>query len=434
MGIELKAIISFGFLIVIIFSGIPIAFAMGITGIILLIIFGGGLTVFSVLFHIAYSSSSDFLIVAIPLFIFMSEILAKAKITRILYDTFSYWLRWLPGGLSISSVTACTLFGAVTGSSVACTAAIGSIAIPEMRSRGYNNRLATGCIAAGGGLGILIPPSIPMILYGHVTQTSVGKLFMAGLIPGILLWLIYSVYIVIRATISPELAPKIKEQVSWRTRFSSLLQVIPVLIIIIAVMGAIYTGICTPTEAAAVGCLASMIVVFAYKRLTLQILKESILETLRITSMVIMIIIGAMTYGYVITQEGIVTWVSEQVLTMGISPIGIIIMINILIIFLGSLLEVVSIILLTMPLIAPILVGFNFDLIWFGAVMVVNMELALVTPPVGLNLYVVKGIVPDLPFSEIMKGVIPFILLQLFGLALIIAIPQIALFLPSLMY
>jgi C4-dicarboxylate transporter DctM subunit len=434
MGVELKAIIAIGALVITIFSGVPIAFAMGICALVLSVIFGGGAATLPALFHVGYSSTSDFLLVCIPLFVFMSELLAKSEITKDLYDAMSVWLRWLPGGLAISSVSACTLFGAVTGSSVACTAAIGSIAIPEMRSRGYKNRLVTGSIAAGGGLGVLIPPSIPMILYGHVTQTSVGKLFMAGLMPGILLWTIYFAFIVIRTSIYPEIAPKIEERVTWNMRFRLLRRVFPIFVIIVAVMGVIYTGICTPTEAAAVGAFASLIVVLAHRRLTLKVLRESLIGTLRTTAMVLMIIMGALTYGYVITREGIVAWMTEQVLALGLQPIMILIMINVLLIFLGCILEVVSIILITMPLLTPILLGLNFDLIWFGAVMVVNMEMALITPPVGLNLYVVRGIANDLPFSEIIKGASPFMILQAVGLALVIIFPQIAIFLPSHMF
>jgi C4-dicarboxylate transporter DctM subunit len=412
--------------------GMPIAFVLGLAGLLILLTTQTGVLGWSALSTIAYGDIGSFILTAVPLFLFMGHIVSSAGLGDELYDVLMKWLNWLPGGLAVASVTACAGFGAISGSSVATAATVTQVAHPEMAKRGYDNRLIAGALAAGGTLGILIPPSIPLILYGSITEQSVGKLFIAGILPGMTEALIAVTYIVIISRLRPQLVPQ-QPHVTWKERFNSLRKVWTFLLLVVVVLGGIYLGVTTPTESAAAGALVSLILAaFVFKTLTWANLKDAVLGAAQTTAMVMSIIIGALIFGYAITVQGIPQAIAAWVVESSLSPLATLIAINLLMFFLGFFLEVVSIMLITLPIFFPIITALGFDPIWFGIVLMMNMELALVTPPVGLNLFVLKGVTGD-TLGNIIKGTFPFMILEVLDLVLIIAFPQISLWLPSMM-
>ena len=304
-----------------------------------------------------------------------------------------------------------------------------------MRKRGYKAELAFGATAAGGTLGILIPPSIPMIVYGTITENSIGRLFAAGIVPGILLTIFFSLGILAHVLYSPALAPYEKVSSSWAKKFRSVQGIWPVLLLIAAVLGSIYGGIATPSEAAGLGCvIAVLLAIFYYHKLDMKNLKIACLNTARTTAMVGMIIAGAMVFGYLMSALKVPSSIINLISSSEISRWYVIIGINLVLLFLGCFLEAISIIVITAPTIVPIIVALGFDPIWFGIVMTINMELALITPPVGLNLFIIGGIVPDAHMMTIIRGVLPFIILAMIFLGIVIAFPELSLWLPRLFY
>ena len=383
----------------------------------------------------AYTTPYNFVLVAVPLFIFMAEVLAAGKMSSDLFEAATNWLGRLPGGLASSSVCGCALFAALTGSSSANVAAMGTVCTPEMLKRGYDKRLATGSVAAAGALGILIPPSILMIFYGSLTDQSIAELFMAGVVPGVLIAVFFSIYITVLCKLNPNMAPFSDREVPWRRKFQSTIRIWWVLILLLVMLGGIYTGVCTPTEAAGLGATGSVVLAFAHRTLTWEKLKIAALRTVKVTCMVLFIMIGAMIFGYFLTHLGIpqqlVAWVGK----LPVSRWVIMIAINILFIGLGCVLDAASIVMVTIPILYPITVSLGFDPVWFGVVATVNMEMGMITPPMGLNLFVMKGIVPpDVSIEDIIKGIAPFLLIQLFVLALVLAFPRLILWLPSTMH
>ncbi len=414
-------------LLVLLFAGLPVAFALGLSGVAGMVLFLGGDGALAQLPIIGYKSLDDFVLAAVPMYILMSQILLTGKVGNDLFELANKWLRHLHGGLGIATVIACAIFAAITGSSVACAVTIGSIAIPEMLARGYDRRLVLGTVAAGGTLGILIPPSIPMILYGAITDESIGKLFMSGVVPGILLMFLFIGVVVYYSRNLQLEAPA-----PWHERMAALKKSIWGLLLPVIVVGGIYTGAFTPTEAAGVGTLYSLIITFfIYRTLTVKDMPKILGDTIRTTCMIFAIMIGASLFGFVLTILDAPQALTEYVAGMALGKWMVFIAINILLLFLGCILESVSILFITLPILFPLITRLGFDPIWFNVVMLINLELALITPPVGMNLFVLQGVSPDSKMTDIIRGVIPFAGVMALEILLLCFVPELATWLPS---
>lgn len=414
-------------LLLLLVMGLPVAFSLGMAGVAGMLLFMGGDGALAQLPIIGYKSLDDFVLTAVPLYILMSQILLTGKVGNDLFELANKWLRHLPGGLGIATVMACAVFAAITGSSVACAVTIGAIAIPEMLARGYERSLVLGAVAAGGTLGILIPPSIPMILYGAITDESIGKLFMSGVVPGAILTVLFIMIVVYRSRNLPREAAA-----SWDERVSALKKSFWGLLLPVIVVGGIYTGIFTPTEAAGIGTVYSLIITFGiYRTLSLKDMPEILEDTIKTTCMIFAIMIGASLFGFVLTILDAPQALTNFVVDMQTNRWVIFVAINILLLFLGCILESVSIIFITLPILFPLIVRLGFDPIWFNVVMLINLELALITPPVGMNLFVLQGISPDSKMTQIIKGVIPFGAVMALEILLLCFFPDIATWLPS---
>ncbi len=408
--------------------GLPVAFSLGFAGMLGMVGFmgdaEGALAQTPIL---GYKSLDDFVLTAVPLYILMSQILLEGKVGKDLFELGNKWLRHLPGGLGVATIIACALFAAITGSSVACAVTIGAIAVPEMLSRGYERTLVLGTVAAGGTLGILIPPSIPMILYGAITGESVGKLFMSGVVPGIVLTIIFIVIVVYKCKDLELEAPAPMSE-----RLAALKSSIWGLLLPVLIIGGIYSGAFTPTEAAAIGTVYSLFITFfIYKTLTLRDLVPIMLDAVKTTSMIFAIMIGATLFGFVMTVLNV-----PQALTLLVTELEanrwiVFLAINVLILILGCILESVSIIYITLPILYPIIMKLGFDPIWFNVVLLINLELALITPPVGMNLFVLQGVSPESTMSQIVKGVVPFGIAMALEILLLCFVPQLATWLPG---
>ena len=404
--------------------GLPVAFALSLLAVLGMFLFNGGTFAFAQIPIISYKALDDFSLTALPMYVLMSQILLVSGVGKDLYEMASRWFRHLPGGLSIATLFCCAIFAAISGSSVATAITIGSVALPEMVKRGYNKRHVLGMLAAGGTLGILIPPSVPMIIYGSITGESIGKLFIAGIVPGIILTLLFMVFASIQTR-------HIKEKpATWKERLDSTKTAIWGLLLPVIVIGGIYTGIFTPTEAAAVGVMISfLIAALIYKNLTIGNFKKILISTVKTNAMILFIIVGAMLLGYIMTILNIPQSITNYAIAQDISPWLIFILINIVLLILGMFLETVSILVITLPILYPIITALGFDPIWFAIIMVINMELALISPPVGLNLFVLKGIDKENTINEIVRGVIPYAVIMILFIVVLSIFPEIATFL-----
>ena len=415
------------------FLGMPIAFTLmfvGFSGVCYLTSIGAALPMVA---RTVYEVSAYYPYTVIPLFIVMGGFAGSSGMTRELYGAFDKWLRKLPGGLAIATIGACAGFAAVSGSSVATAATMGTVALPEMERHHYHPRLATGSIAAGGTLGFLIPPSIGFVVYGMLTEQSIGKLLVAGMIPGLILAAAYIGLVMLMVKLNPSLAPSSPEPVGWREKLSSLLAVWEPLALFLLVMGGIYAGFFTPTEAGAVGATVLFLVALIKKRLNWQNLVGALQEAVRISVMVLFLVAGANVFSYFLALSTIPMKVADWVATLEVSTYLIHSIIVVIYLFLGCFLDAISMMVLTMPVIFPVILGLGFDPIWFGVIAVLMMEAGLITPPMGLNIFTVAGVAKDTPVEEIFRGVAPF-LISIFVIVVIITIfPGIALFLPGMM-
>jgi C4-dicarboxylate transporter, DctM subunit len=423
------ALIIVGVLVGLMMIGMPIAFALGVSALVSLFV-GWGATGLQIFGLVAYDQLCHFTLIAVPLFIFMAELLMASGISAGVFEAVSRWLNWLPGGLAVASEVICAMFAAVMGSSTANTATVSTVALPEMRKRGYSVKLSSGALTSGGSLGILIPPSIPMIIYGVIAEESIGSLFIGGVVPGILLVSMFICYIVMAVKLNPSLAPSYLG-ITWRDRISSAPRIMPLLILIVFLFYCIYSGIATPSEVAAVGVLVGFLYVIASKGFKVWgALRIAFLNTVRTTCMIGWIMIGATAFSYILNRIGLPQAMADSILALSPSPYVVIAMMNIIILAMGCVLDPVGIILITVPLFLPIVSSLGFDGVWWGVVLTINLEMGVVTPPFGFNLYVLKGVAPDISLENIIRGSIPFIILQGLCLALIIAIPQLVLWLP----
>jgi C4-dicarboxylate transporter DctM subunit len=429
MGILTIAIILL--VILIIGVGTPIAFGLGFLGLIGIVSFLD-LNVLYQIAEISVTTGTNLFMITLPLFILMAEVVSFSGVGDDMYTAANRWLSWLPGGLAIASIATCTGFGAICGSSPATAATIGVISIPEMVKRGYSKYLATGAVAAGGTLGILIPPSITMVVYGVITQTSIGKLFMAGIIPGIVVASIMSAAIAIAVVIKPALAPPVVG-ITWRQRFSALNKIWAFLLLALSIIGTIYTGIATPTESAAIGATFAIFIAFFYRRLTLRSLHAALLSSVAVTAMIMFMVIGGSTLAFLLSTLGIPQYITELIVSLDVSRWSVMILINIVLIIMGCLLDPMAIMVISLPILFPIVTKLGFDPIWFGIVITINVEIGMITPPFGLNLFILNGAVKGITMKDIIVGSLPFVFLLMVGLGVIMVFPELATWLPEKM-
>jgi C4-dicarboxylate transporter, DctM subunit len=445
MNEYLLAVLLFGSAFFLLISGIPIWAGLAGISVAAILIFSPNLM--QTLPFTLYGSMDNFALLAIPLFILLSAPIAESRASKDLYETLHKWLHKVPGGIGIANMIGCGIFAALCGSSPATAAAIGGIGIPEMRRRGYSPALATGLIAHGGTFGILIPPSVTMILYGVATETSIGKCFIAGVVPGVLLVLMSCVWVgavFVYRKYHPAKRGSlyyidveqqgITETFHWRERFASLVKVLPFVLIIFGIMGSLYGGWATPSEAGGLGAVLSLLcVMIIYRVYKPRQLWHIFIKALNESSMILMIMAAALIFAWVSSDLYATQTLGELILKLPLGKWGIIFFINIFLLILGCFIPPAAVILMVAPLLLPIIRGLGFDPIWFAVIMTVNLEIGLVTPPVGLNLYVVKSIAPDIPMSKVLLGAAPFVLIDCVLIVLLCIWPQLALWLPNKM-
>lgn len=425
----MEIILLFAILMFILFTGLPVFITLGIMGIGFLLLTGQNL---ASLATVVFGSIDNFVLVAVPLFVLMAQIMSRGGVGNDLFDVVHAWIRHLPGGLAITTVVTCAIFAAICGSSTATALTIGIIAIPSMLKYGYDQRFIYGLVAAGGTLGILIPPSGPMIIYGAITDTSVGKLFIAGIIPGIIVSLIFIAYCLIHVKMDKNY--QMEQPASWPERWAVLRKAFFPLLLPPIVIGGIYTGVFTPTEAAGIGAGVSFIICFfILRRLGWRDLLPILQETTKTTSMLFMIIGTAVFFGQVLTVNQIPQRIVAMVTEAGVSKWTFLIFINLLLIFLGDFLEVISIIMITIPIFFPVILKLGIDPVWFGIIFTINMELALITPPVGLNLYVIMGLAKT-DMGQVLRGAWPFMILLALSIIIVMLFPNLTLWLPSFIH
>jgi tripartite ATP-independent transporter DctM subunit len=418
---------------VLIALGMRVAFATAFVGIGGIALLKGWKVALNVAGYLPSGIMAHYSLSVIPLFIIMGYFAYFAGLTKDVFQTARQWFGHLPGGLAIATTYGCAGFAACTGSSPATAAVMGKMAIPEMIKYGYHPRLAAGAVAAGGTLAILIPPSVPLVIYGIITEQSVGVLLIAGILPGILTAIIYALMVQFRVKLNPSLA-QLLPAVSWRERFVSLKYTWGMLTIVCVILIGIYSGVFTPTEAGGAGATATFLMALLLQRLSWDQFKQALLDTGRATVMIFSIIVGVLIFVRFLAITGLTAAFSEIVLTLPVPPIIILLGVLAIFVFLGMFLEIIGMMLLALPIIYPAVIALGFDPIWFGIIVVKMGEICLITPPVGLNVYVVHSVAPTIPIEEIFRGIAPFLLMELLILTLLILFPKIILFLPSLMH
>ncbi len=380
--------------------------------------------------NMVWSASNSATLIAIPFFVLLGEILVRSGVATRTYAALDRWVSWLPGGLVHANIATATMFSATSGSSVATAATVATVAMPQAEKLGYDPKLFSGAIAAGGTLGIMIPPSINLIVYGFLTQSSIPQLFLAGLIPGLALALMFMLVTVIICMIRPDLGG-LRRTFPFPQMLRALIDLVPILLLFGLIVGSIYRGWATPTEAAAVGVAGAFIIALAFGGVSWDMLIQSLTGTVKITSMIMLIVIGASFLNFTLASAGLGRELTEFMEGLGLSPLGFILVVVVLYIVLGFFIETLSLMVVTIPIIVPMVLVQGYDVIWFGILMIVLIEMALITPPVGLNLYVVQGARKSGSLNEVMLGALPYCLTMLLMAVLLIAFPSIALFLPN---
>ncbi len=417
--------------VLVLFSGVSVAVGLLIVSAAFLLIFDGARSL-QLLPEIFFGKLDNFALLSIPMFIIMGASIASTRAGADLYEALDRWLTRVPGGLVISNLGACALFAAMSGSSPATCAAIGKMGIPEMRKRGYPDGVATGSIAAGGTLGILIPPSVTMIVYGIATETSIGRLFLAGVIPGLLLvglFMLWSLYNTWQSGASDALSGR---TFSWKERFEILPRVLPFIAIILGVLYAMYGGIATPSETAAVGALLCLaIAIIIYKLWSPRLLWHVLRDSTRESVMILFIIAAAGVFSYMLSSLFITQSIAEWIGTLDVNPWVLMFAINIFLLIAGFFLPPVAVILMAAPILLPIVISAGFDPYWFAVILTINMEIGLITPPVGLNLYVINGIAPEISLRTILVGSLPFVACMVIAILLLCLFPELATWLPD---
>ena len=423
----------FAVVLILLATGMPIAFALGATALIFMLWTDG----FSAVMYMAdtvFSGLEDFTLASIPMFIIMGAAVASSRAGSDLYEALNRWLYKVPGSLVISNIGACALFSALTGSSPATCAAIGKMGIPEMRRRGYAADLATGSIAAGGTLGILIPPSVTMILYGIASETSIGRLFIAGILPGLMLTGLFIAWALFLSWRRGTTKLNVDVSFTWAQRLELLPRLLPLIAVIVGVIYALYGGIATPSEAAGVGAaLCLIMVIVIYRMWHWSDVWGIVRDAMRESGMLLLIIGMSVLFSYAMSSSLVTQSIAEAIAEMHVNRWVLLALINVLLLVLGCFLPPAAIILMTTPIILPVITAAGFDPIWFGVVLTINMELGLITPPVGLNLFVINGITPDVSLTTILRGAFPFMMCMVLSIVLLCFFPEIATWLPTAM-
>lgn len=410
---------------------IPLAFAFIAVAFIGIIFTNGLGPALSTLGSELYSLNSNFNFVALPLFILMGQFAFHSGIGRDLFDAANKWLARLPGGLALATMLACTGFAACNGSTVASAAAMGSLAYPEMERLKYNRGLSTAVIATGGSLGILIPPSNMFIIYGIITQTSIGALFIAGILPGLMLSAMYSVLILVMCIRNPSLGTP-GDPSTWKEKFISLKGIWGMLFLFLLIIGGMYFGIFSPSEAGAIGSLGAFILVAVKGQFKMPVIRQSLMESVRITCFVMFIVTCAMIFNIFLSTSGFGPIFGKWMISLGLPPYGLLALILLLYVPLGMFMDALAMVMLTLPIVFPVIIELGFDPVWFGVLIVIMLEMGVLTPPIGLNVFVVQGIT-GVPQYEIFRGLAPFVIVMALGLVILVIFPQISLYLPSLM-
>ena len=410
---------------------VPVAATLGVLGL-SLSTFYSPLPLTLAMGEIMWSTSNNFLLVAMPFFILLGELLLRTGMAERMYAALVLWMPWLPGGLMHSNIAACALFAATSGSSVATAATIGTVAIDEIDKRGYSERLFLGTIIAGGTLGILIPPSINMIIYGVITETSIPQLYLAGVVPGVLLALLFGLTVLIACLLRPSLDGE-RTFATWDQRIRALPDLLPPIVIFIAVVGSIYAGWATATEAAALGVIAALILAGLRRQLTLKVFRETFEGTVRTTAMIMAIVLAAYFLNFVITGIGLTTRLNTLITSLGLSPYGLLAVVVLFYLILGMFMETLSMMVATVPIVTPVVIAAGFDPVWFGVVIMLLMELAMITPPVGINLYVVQGLRTRGRIDDVIIGAAPFVIAIGLTILILAWLPELALWLPGTM-
>jgi C4-dicarboxylate transporter, DctM subunit len=379
---------------------------------------------------VSWGSMDSFTLSAIPLFILMAEILQESKLSLRVYRGLSVLVAWMPGGLLQTNIAGCAIFAAISGSSVVTAASIGRVALPELQRRNYSPRLSAGSLAAGGTLGILIPPSIAMIVYGTFTETSVAKLFMAGVMPGLLLTGMFMLYIAIHAWLRPDVSPVVTRRHSAREMVSALVDVIPFVVLIGGTIGSIYSGLVTPTEAAAVGCLLAMVIAYFWGEFNFAVLHHALQTTVRVCGNILFIIYAAYVFSYAISYAGVGEQITQFLVGLKLSRLAFFGALFVLYTVLGCLVESLGMIVVTVPLLYPVLLQYGVDPIWFGVILVLFIEMGQISPPIGINLFVIQSIWTG-KLADVVVGTIPFHLIMFVLLGLLVLFPDIAMWLPG---
>ncbi|MGE4369479.1 MAG: TRAP transporter large permease [Burkholderiaceae bacterium] len=418
-------------LLVLIGLSIPIAASLGVLGLVLDNLFSM-LPLTGALGEISWSTSNEFLLMAVPMFIFLGEILLRSGFATRMYDAMALWLSWLPGGLMHANIGASALFAATSGSSVATAATVGTVALPQIKRHGYKESLFLGSVAAGGTLGILIPPSINLILYGVLTNTSVPKLYLAGFLPGLVLATLFMLMIAGACVVRPEWGGH-RVRASWRQRVVALLDLLPPLGLFLLVVGSIYAGLATATEAAALGVMGALLLAAFSGQLNLRMLRESIEGTMRASVMVMLIVIAAAFLSFVMAATGVTSALTEAVIGLNLSPPVMLLIVVIFYLILGCMMETLSMMITTIPIIAPIMIALGFDPVWLGIIIIILVETALITPPVGINLFVVHSLGKGGSMNPIIIGSLPFVVMLILMILILSIFPDIALWLPRVL-
>ncbi len=420
-------------LLLLIFLRVPIGVALSVVSVGGIYAILGPRAALGMVSEIPYDFTAHWALSSIPMFLLMGYFCYHAGLTEGLFRLARLWLSWLPGGLSIATIKGSALFAAVTGSSLACTAAMGRIAVPEMLKVGYDKGLATGTVAAAGTIGSMIPPSILLIIYGIFVEQPIGKLFLGGVLPGLLTAAMYALMVYLRAKANPKLAPSVREQVTFSQRLWAVRETWPVMLLIVGVFGGLFSGAFTPTEAGAVGAALSLLIAILKRTLTWKVFKLAVVETLHSTAAIFVIAIGAQLLTRFFALSGVTEILADFVGEAGYSQLEVILLISLALVLLGMLLDPIGIMLLTIPILLPVLEAQQINLIWFGILMAKFLEVGFITPPVGLNVFVVKGIVGDqVPTHTIFRGIAWFVAMDAITITLLIVFPGIVMWLPEL--
>ena len=420
-------------LMVLILSAVPVAAVLGLLSMGLDQVYMDG-RLSRAMGEFIWDKQKEFILVAIPMFILLGEIMLRAGVAQRMYNAVAQWLSWLPGGLMHANIGSCAIFAATSGSSVATAATVSTVAYPEIEKRRYHEGLFLGSLAAGGTLGILIPPSINLIIYGLITDTSVPELYLAGILPGVILASLFLLIIIVACLLRPAWAGE-KPETSWGDRIRALPDLLPPIFLFGAVVGSIYAGIATPTEAASIGVVFALILAAWTGNLNATMLRQAFEGTMRTTAMIMLIILAAVFLNFILGFIGVTQALIQFISDLGWTPLQTMIALVIFYLILGMFMETLSMLLTTVPVVFPLVVQLGYDPVWFGVLITVLMETALITPPIGVNLYVVQGIrLRGGRFNDVAWGALPFVLMMIAMIALLLAFPKIALYLPELVY